>query len=131
MKQTKNHKLNLIEMSDTFSTGPLNENMEAIDGALKAASDTAAAISSRVVALEAKHIVVGTYRGPSTGSTNGITITLGFKPRAVMIGGEVNGLIVNAIGDVNGGSASLTDDGFRVVGMYASANRSYNYIAFA
>ena len=36
MQRTKNYKLRLIEMSDTFSTEPLNQNMTDLDDALAA-----------------------------------------------------------------------------------------------
>ena len=131
MKQTKNHKLNLIEMSDTFSTDPLNENMETIDAALKAAGDATAAVSGRVGALEAKQIVIGTYSGASGSTGNAASITLGFKPRAVIIGGDVTLVVTNVLGDLNGNRVTLTDTGFRVTGTYASPSKTYSYIAFA
>lgn len=130
MKQTKNHKLNLIEMSDTFSTDPLNENMETIDAALKAAGDTAAAISQRVGTLEAKHIAIGTYRGQSSGY---LTVPVGFTPTAVFIGGGASNLIVGQImgsGD-SSFAAKLTTGGFMVHsgGAYGTSGKSYNYVA--
>ena len=129
MQQTKNHKLKLIEMSDTFSTGPLNENMETIDAALKAASDTTSAISQRVGTLEAKHIAIGTYRGQESA----FSINVGFAPKAVFIGGNASTLIVGAIADGMGGSlASLTSTGFTVKGgssTYGVNNKNYNYVA--
>ena len=124
MQQTKNHKLKLVEMSDTFSTDPLNENMETIDAALKAASDTASAISRRVGTLEAKLIACGTYSG--TGSSQ--TISVGFKPRGAVVGSAV---VVGNVEDVNGVYCSLTDSGFRVSGGYSTSGKKYNYIAFA
>lgn len=126
MQKTKNHDLNLVEMSDTFSTQPLNENMETIDAALQAISDTASAISKRVVSLEAKHIAFGTY----SGSGSSTTITVGFRPRGVAIGGAYSTVIVGNVGDVNGTYGSLTDSGFRVSGTYSVSGKSYNYIAF-
>ena len=127
MKQTKNHKLNLIEMSDTFSTDPLNENMETIDAALRAAADATAAVSSRVGTLEAKQVVIGSLHG--TGSVT--NVTLGFRPRAVIIGGDVTALVTSSIGDIEGNGVTLTDSGFRATGTYANANRFNRYVAFA
>ena len=129
MQQTKNHKLKLIEMSDTFSTEPLNENMETIDAALKAASDTASAISQRVLSLEARHIAIGTYRGQDSA----LSINVGFAPRAVFIGGHASNLVVGPVTSTTSGNlASLTSTGFTVKGgtsAYGTNNMQYNYVA--
>lgn len=124
MKQTKNHKLNLVEMSDTFSTDPLNENMEIIDAALKAVGDTAASISRRVGSLEDKHVAVGSYRGPESGIIN---IYAGFEPRAVLISG---GTILINHGTV--ASVGINKTGFAVGSGSNNGlpGKSYSYVAF-
>ena len=75
MQQTTNYKLNLIETSDPFSPGPLNENAEKTETEL-------AALDSRVTMLEAKYIVFGTYTGDGEISQ---FIELGFTPKAVLV----------------------------------------------
>ncbi len=98
MQRTKNYKLRLIEMSDTFSTEPLNQNMTDLDDALAAADSAANALAQRVTALEVHRLSAGTY----TGSTSGVTVNVGFKPKAVIIGGSASNMIVDKIPAADG-----------------------------
>lgn len=101
MQQTETYKLNLIETSDPFSPNPLNENAEKTEAAIEAARAEAAAaaaagddavraeaaaahdaLEQRVVTLEGKHVVGGTYKGTGSGTQ---TIELGFTPQVVFI----------------------------------------------
>ena len=84
MQQTEHYRLNLIEPGDTFSTDPLNQNMEKVEAALDAARAEAkagdGALDTRLAVLEARKIVVGTYTG--TGESRRF-VDLGFEARAV------------------------------------------------
>ena len=133
MKETKNYKLKLVEMSDTFSTQPLNENMTAVDEALTAIDTAAGALDQRIKSLELHHIAAGTY----SGNANGITISVGFTPKAVIIGGGGTNMIVGALpaSAIDSRSiAYLTASGFTLTGTnnpYCYENRKYNYLALA
>ncbi len=121
MQRTKNYKLRLIEMSDTFSTEPLNQNMTDLDDAL----------AQRVTALEVHRLSAGTY----TGSTSGVTVNVGFKPKAVIIGGSASNMIVDKIPAADGATGGyLTSTGFTIPGTsnpFCYSGRSYNYLALA
>lgn len=90
MQQTETYKLNLIESTDTFSPAPLNENMQAIEGAL----DAQAALLNRhantlnqLAAADLK-IAMGTYTGTgSCGSDNKNSLTFNFQPKLVLVMG--------------------------------------------
>ena len=101
MQQTETYKLNLIETSDTFSPNPLNENAQKLEAALAeglaavradAAAGTAAeanaraaataALEQRIITLEGKHVVGGTYVGTGSGT---LVIELGFTPIVVFV----------------------------------------------
>jgi hypothetical protein len=131
MQRTKNYKLRLIEMSDTFSTEPLNQNMTDLDDALAAADSAANALAQRVTALEVHRLSAGTY----TGSTSGVTVNVGFKPKAVIIGGSASNMIVDKIPAADGATGGyLTSTGFTIPGTsnpFCYSGRSYNYLALA
>ena len=101
MQQTNKYKLNLIEKDDTFSPDPLNDNMEKVEGALKAetgawqAADAAeaqaradadSALDRRIQTIEAHKIVFGSAGNGST------TANLGFTPLLLYVTG-MNGAI--------------------------------------
>ncbi|MBD5083583.1 MAG: hypothetical protein HDT33_00555 [Clostridiales bacterium] len=127
MQQTKTYKLNLIEKTDTFSPDPLNENAQKLDtalgtkfAALDAGSD---ALDTRITALEAHKIVVGSY----TGNGHQQTIQLGFCPKVVIIQRPtVSGdcFLATSLG----GCATLTNTGFT---LDTSGNPNYNAASYA
>lgn len=92
MQQTEKYKLNLIERTDTFSPEALNENTQKVESAL-AAHEAAvgevtdgllgqsANLDSRVTALEAHRLVVGSY----TGTGREMSFDLGFTPKLVFV----------------------------------------------
>ena len=132
MQQTEKYKLNLIEMSDTFSPEPLNENMEALEAALDAEAAARksgdSAMSSRVTTLEARKIATGTYTGNGTADQ---TIYIGFTPKVVMIQpGIDNGLYLG----ITGGSSYITpvSGGFKLTESHVRVNgRPYYYCAIS
>ena len=74
MKQTENYELNLLEIKDTLSPVPLNENAQMIDAALKTLTTATA---------ERLKIASGSYTGNGAMS---VTIqTPGLKPRAMLV----------------------------------------------
>lgn len=144
MQQTDKYKLNLIERDDVFSPDALNENAEKLEEALgevtahadagdaaEAAARTAAdaALEQRVVALEAHHIVVGSYWG---NNQNPREITLGFTPQAVIVLRDNNALVFmtghNFI-DTNVAVGAITPNGFSVNGT-RSVSLNYNGEAY-
>ena len=74
MKQTEKYRLNLMEMNDTLSPAPLNENAQTVDAAMNSLADR---LQSKV------HMAFGSYTG---NGTNRVTIqTPGFKPQVVLM----------------------------------------------
>ena len=133
MQHTKKYRFDLIEKEDVFSPDALNENMEKVEGALKAetaarsAADAAeararadadAALAQRVSVLELHKCVVGYHAG--TGF-----VDLGFTPIAVFaIGSNGNGFVIAGHG-LNG--LNIKEGGFDHVGYFTSCR----YVAFA
>lgn len=76
MQQTENYKLNKPEMSDPFTPAPLSENMDTVDAAM-------ADLHQRVISLEGKRLLFGTYWGQSI--NGGRIIDLGERPLAAMV----------------------------------------------
>lgn len=74
MQYTETYRLNLMEGSDTFSPQPINDNMEAIEGAL----ETLAGGQLRIAA--------GSYTGSGAcGQDSPNTLTFDFQPKVVLI----------------------------------------------
>ena len=127
MQQTKTYQLNKIDMDDTFSTAPLNENMDKLDTTLSLLEGADAALNSRVATLEGHKIVVGTYTG---GGSQAYTVQVGFRPRAVII--QEPKLIGDCfMATAAGGCVTLTDTGFALKGGEMLNSGSYNYIAIS
>lgn len=129
MKQTETYDLNLIEMSDTFNTAPLNENAQKLESAVvgeaaQRAQDDAA-LSRRVTVLEGRKIVAGSYSGTNNGSQ---TIQLGFDPIFVLVE-PIHNIPYTVVKDrpTNNG-LQLVSGGFKVS---SSLNYygGYNYLA--
>ena len=74
MKQTENHGLKLVEMSDTLSPTPLNENAQAIEAILH---DLSTAVGGHL------KIATGSYTGDGTMSV--AIETPGLKPKAMLV----------------------------------------------
>ena len=133
MQQTETYKLNLIDMDDTFSPQPINENMGKLETALSALGGADAALDGRVTALEAHKVVIGTYRGNGTSASLYQTIHLGFTPLAVFVMGEnSNPEMATRIFPCRSNVITIKDGGF-VVGntaTYINVNgRNYVYLA--
>ena len=130
MQQTTKYQFKLIEGSDDFSPQPLNDNVEKVEELLADLGSEAAE----------KGFVVGSYTG--TGSP--LTITLGFKPRFVIVTGQVaagaGAYGVTSYTGFSGGAqiSSLLvfeENGFTLTGHdeYPAINLSgvnYSYLAF-
>lgn len=127
MQQTQNYKLNKPEMGDTFSTAPLNENMDTVDAAL-------ADHETRVVKLEGCRVLIGTYDGNSQSRD----IDLGERPVAVIVcatsaHNPTMGLMVGDLQlsvDSYSNKVYLTDNGFRVKSYLNTTGCSYSFLAF-
>lgn len=148
MTKTKNYNLPQWEASDPVRREDFNQvmvNIEAgldrVQAAADAAQDAAdTAQSAAEAAATALPYVIGTYVG-DLGKTQ---ITLGFKPRLVIISGESNSTDTTQghlySGMLTAGqlplSATLETDGFSVcdIGDYYphlnESDRLYRYIAF-
>lgn len=128
MKQTQTYKFDLVERGDVFSPDPLNQNMEKVEAqfdaaraeaaagdAAEAAARTAAdaALDQRVVQLEARRMVIGTYTG--NGNSDGQTIHLGFTPAIVLMPNNSNSDLVIAAEHVMDGSFKIVEGGFFVM----------------
>ena len=135
MQQTNKYKLNLIEKDDTFSPDPLNDNMEKVEGALKAetgarqAADAAeaqtradadAALDRRIQTIEAHKIVFGSANNTST------TANLGFTPLLLYVtNGNGGHLLIHKNYHPYSG-LYIVEGGFHHDGAYASCG----YVAF-
>ena len=134
MQQTNKYKLNLIEKDDTFSPDPLNDNMEKVEGALKAetgarqAADAAeaqtradadAALDRRIQTIEAHKIVFGSAGNGST------TANLGFTPLLLYVTGMNGAIWIHKDYHPYSG-LYIVEGGFHHVGAYASCG----YVAF-
>ena len=131
MQQTSKYQFNLVEGSDDFSPAPLNQNMEKVEEALETIAVTAAE----------KPYATGNYTG--NGGTQ--TITLGFRPKFVIITAQ-SADVFGATALVgytafSGGSQvssvlSFGETGFivtRITQIFPAVNDSgklYSYIAF-
>ena len=69
--KTENYLLNQWEGSDTFQREDFNNDNLAIENALTALAAN-------------KPYVIGSYKG--NGTTTGVTVDIGFKPQAILIG---------------------------------------------
>ena len=134
MQQTNKYKLNLIEKDDTFSPDPLNDNMEKVEGALKAetgarqAADAAeaqaradadSALDRRIQTIEAHKIVFGSAGNGST------TANLGFTPLLLYVTGMNGAIWIHKDYHPYSG-LYIVEGGFHHDGAYASCG----YVAF-
>ena len=134
MQQTNKYKLNLIEKDDTFSPDPLNDNMEKVEGALKAetgawqAADAAeaqaradadSALDRRIQTIEAHKIVFGSAGNGST------TANLGFTPLLPYVTGMNGAIWIHKDYHPYSG-LYIVEGGFHHDGAYASCG----YVAF-
>lgn len=139
MQQTKNHKFNLIEPTDTFSPEPLNQNMETLEQALgglsgrnDAGDARTTALVTRVTALEAHRLATGSF----TGIDGERTICLGFAPKFVIIcDSHFTCLLVPGVTFLIGSSktAEIREDGFFIYGSTSNPfrNGEHAYLAYA
>ena len=141
MQQTTKYQFKLIEGSDDFSPQPLNDNVEKVEQAL---TEFEAALEEVQEATQVLPYATGTYTGD--GSATNRTITLGFRPKFVIITGMSRGTNEDSdsldrfgligLGKVSSDVASLTNTGFTIQNNtyeYPQLNQSgstYSYIAF-
>ena len=130
MQQTKTYQLNKIDMDDTFSTAPLNENMDKLDTTLSLLEGANGALNSRIATLEGRKIVVGTYTGTGVDPNH---ISLGFTPIAVIVQ-SANAYAGMGIRGTTIGSIEVETGGFKArdtnsAGYYNSKDRPYTYCA--
>lgn len=122
MQQTNQYQFNLIETTDAFSAAPLNENMEKAEAALqevqeKAENDLAEQVAALTEAIAARgdcFFEVGTFEGNSTANH---TITLGYKPKLLILLGKQSTLKMMTVA-----TASMA---LRFVGDYSIAEADY------
>ncbi|MDE6260550.1 MAG: hypothetical protein K2M42_06775 [Oscillospiraceae bacterium] len=127
MQQTKTYQLNKIDMDDTFSTAPLNENMDKLETALSLMEGANGALGRRIAALEKLKIAVGSYTG-SGSAESPAAVQVGFRPKAVLIQEARPSGDCYMTTDAGIGNVTLTDTGFIASGFFANA-RIFNYIA--
>ncbi len=147
MQQTETYKLNKPGIDDPLAIAPLNENMDKLEAAIIAESETraaeTAALDQRLQVLEIHKAVTGTYRG-SYGEVQQ-TIELGFTPAAVFVACQQKTYTVLALLDNPGYTSTRAADitivpnGFLVGfdlklgfggGAFNNHNTLYHYIAF-
>ena len=128
---TENYNLNLWEPSDDFLRTEFNENTQKIDAAIKAEGDARTAGDAGLATAIAQKatIVVGSYYGtfPSTDSFR--TITLGVRPKLVLVVSDRSftqeiGMACGT-GTMNKNMLEITDTGF-IVGSKNDASPSLN-----
>lgn len=136
MQKTETYKLNLIELDDTFSPQPLNENAQKLEDAL---SGAVGGLDQRLAAIEAHKLAIGSYTGssPAGGSTTQ-TIQLGFDPAMVYAQCCKDFTIQSALAlpgspfhGMQTDTLTIVPGGFAVQGSYNSMGAVYNYFAFA
>ena len=144
MQQNTSFKLDRISIDDKFSPKTLNDNAAQVEAALNTmstmmvAGDTALrtdldGVDQRVTALEAKKMVLGSYKGTGSNGIGSQIIELGFSPIALIVCGYGHtGLVLR---DSQNAQLKLTETGFVAYnssGVHFNNYPSiYNYIAFA
>ena len=146
MQQTSKYQFNLVEGSDDFSPTPLNQNMEKVEEALGDMEDAIDGVMEAAYTPDNQPYVTGRY----TGTDAETTITLGFRPKFVVISGMLSGSGVNSTaewdryfgmvdGTVLSNRLAFTDTGFIVRPQgypydhypdFSEDGRTYCYIAF-
>ncbi len=141
MQHTDKYKLNLIEKDDVFSPDALNENAEKVESLLvslangdREEAEAREALESRVIALEAKKVVTGTYVGEGAVSFNTPhVISLSFTPLAVIVQGDAI-VTMLALQGAPCPSMKIIDGGFSVIRGQTSdmdvLNHVYRFLAF-
>ena len=135
---TTNYQLNLWEPGDSFRREEFNQNSQKLDAALNTLAEGLNG---------ACKLVVGRYQGTTdTSATGSQTITLGFRPKAVLVWGNYtdndvtrmglyNGMAIDGGNLSNGGTClSIQDEGFTVYNSsrYPKLNSSsYSYFYLA
>lgn len=139
MQQTETYKLSLIEIDDTFSPDPLNQNTLKVEGALSAeAAQRAsgdAALGSRLTALEGHRIAVGVYTGTAVGNDS-VTcshVKLGFTPTIVIVQ-DSNGYTNMGAKGCSLCAVEIEEGGFKArnsagTGHFNYDKRAYSYCA--
>lgn len=135
MQKTETYKLNLIELDDTFSPQPLNENAQKLEDAL---SGAVGGLDQRLAAIEAHKLAAGFYEGnsPSTNDTVTQTVPLGFDPVLVYIQCSRSHSVESALilpgtpyRDNFTETAELVPGGFAVSRTFNRQGETYTYFA--
>ena len=116
--KTQNYQLHAWEPGDDFLLSEINANFAVID-----------ALLAEIPRNKKLRIVTGSYTGNSSDPQ---TITLGFRPTAVLVVGRCSNYD-NFVGlylpGLSSGGGDITDTGFTASGMLNySSKRSYNNI---
>ncbi len=136
MQQTQNYKLNLIETNDPLSPAPLNENADKIEAALltKTAEARTDGLEQRILTLESKPIIVGSYVGDK-GTLATQFIPVGFTPSLVLVQSDTGGLCIAWTDHPWKSVVVIEEGGFRIGATQGwtlnSPNHRYAFIAFA
>ena len=140
MQQTTKYQFKLIEGSDDFSPQPLNDNVEKVEEALMELETGLGEVEDAYTPAN-KPYVIGTY----TGNDGTVTVTLGFKPALLIIGGGISSgsphhakWLCVTDGTLFTDAVVFTDTGFYTIDRensdlspsLAEYSRPYVYIAF-
>ena len=140
MNHTTNYQLNQWEATDRVTRADFNADNAAIDTALKTVADAAAAAQS--AASGAPKLAAGTYAPGTLSAGTRYNVTVGFRPRAVLITSPqfsnyaiapsydalvLDGVTFKGRDDVSA-RAGITDTGFYVV-RNANGNTAYPALA--
>ena len=87
MQHTSKYQFKLIEGTDSFSPGPLNDNMEKVEEQFEAVEEDLANLAAAVGTHgETARIAFGSYVGTGTyGADNPNSLTFGFAPAVVVL----------------------------------------------
>ena len=88
MQQTSKYQFKLIEGTDSFSPGPLNDNMEKVEEELEGIEESLADVVSDLgTGNHNCRMAFGTYIGTGTAGENSPNvIQVGFTPVLIMVG---------------------------------------------
>ena len=145
MQHTDKYKLNLIEKDDVFSPDALNDNAEKVESVLvslangdREEAEARDALAQRDTALEEQKILFGT----GAYETSPQTVSLGFKPKAVLLMSRIPGTTAAmVVGEkyvyhVSGGRETvilkIVENGFTITSLGSNffTHGEHNYIAF-
>ena len=88
MQQTSKYQFKLIDGTDSFSPGPLNDNMEKVEEQFEAVEEEFSEVMTNLGSGgNTARIIYGSYVGTGTyGAGNPNTLTFGFRPLLIILG---------------------------------------------